>query len=305
VACEFICLLEDWPLIQLQRSEGRERRRLTLCPTGAFMQVPLHAAGIYTGDHQVSCSDYFVASYTPSIAALLHAQQSAKPVRHAQADTLLVAVDQPFQGTPLPMTRKEADTAQRLVSPSAKVVRISSCDEMLNHIQSASILHLACHGTQDPANALQSSFHLEDGLLPVSRLMELELPSAFLAVLSACETAKADSAQPDQAIYLAATMLFVGFKSVVATMWYVYQSRSLGGHTSDCHSLGSWETQRAPTSPRVSTRRSSVTTRRPSISTQTMCPTHSMMPCKSCVDLASTPASGRRTYILASDQYKA
>jgi CHAT domain-containing protein len=185
------------------------------------MQLPLHAAGIYFGTSQVSCSDYFVASYTSSIAALLHAQQSAKPVRRAQADTLLVAVDQPFQGTPLPMTSQEAKAVQRLASPSVKVVQASRCDEVLGHIQSATIVHLACHGTQNPANALESSFHLEDGLLPVSKLMKLELPSAFLAVLSACETAKGDAAQPDQAIHLAAAMLFAGFKSVVATMWYV------------------------------------------------------------------------------------
>jgi CHAT domain-containing protein len=185
------------------------------------MQLPLHAAGIYSGNDQVSCADYFVGSYTPSIAALLHAQQSSKPVRRAEADTLLVAVSRPFQGRPLPMANKEASIVQRLVSPSAKVVQASSCGEMLDRIRLATIVHLACHGTQNPANALESSFHLEDGLLPVSKLMKLELPSAFLAVLSACETAKGDTAQPDQAIHLAAAMLFAGFKSVVATMWYV------------------------------------------------------------------------------------
>jgi CHAT domain-containing protein len=185
------------------------------------MQLPLHAAGIYSGDAQVSCSNYFVASYTPSIAALLHAQQSVQPVRRTKADMLLVAVDRPIQGTPLPMASKESNIVQRLVSPLANVVQIARCDAVFDHIQSATIVHLACHGTQNPANALESSFHLEDGLLPVSRLMELELPSAFLAVLSACETAKGDVAQPDQAIHLASAMLFAGFKSVVATMWYV------------------------------------------------------------------------------------
>jgi CHAT domain-containing protein len=184
------------------------------------MQLPLHAAGIYAGDNPVSCSDYFVASYTPSISALLHAQRSLVPIRRSEARTLLVAADRPFQGAPLPMVTNEADTVQRLVTSLAEVVRASHCHEVLEHIQSAAILHLACHGTQHLSNPLQSSFHLEDGLLPVSKLMELELPSAFLAVLSACETAKGDTAQPDQAIHLAATMLFAGFKSVVATMWY-------------------------------------------------------------------------------------
>jgi CHAT domain-containing protein len=185
------------------------------------MQLPLHAAGIHAGENPVCCSDYFVSSYTPSIGALLHAQQTFRPVRRVAADTLIVAVENPFQGTALPMISTEASTISSFVSSSAKVVRVSRSAEVSERIQSASILHMACHGTQNLANALQSGFFLEDELLPVSKLMRLDLPQAFLAVLSACETAKGDATQPDQAIHLAATMLFCGFKSVVATMWCV------------------------------------------------------------------------------------
>jgi CHAT domain-containing protein len=53
----------------------------------------------------------------------------------------------------------------------------------------------------------------------VSDIMELDLKSPYLAFLSADETAKGDCGQSDQSMHLAATMLFVGFKSVVATMW--------------------------------------------------------------------------------------
>jgi CHAT domain-containing protein len=60
---------------------------------------------------------------------------------------------------------------------------------------------------------------MSDELLTVSSLMSLSLPNAFLAILSACETAKGDVSQPDQAVHLAATMLYIGFKSVVGTMW--------------------------------------------------------------------------------------
>jgi CHAT domain-containing protein len=49
--------------------------------------------------------------------------------------------------------------------------------------------------------------------------MDLDLKDAFLAFLSACETAKGDKEQPDQTVDLAAAMLFVGFRSVIATMW--------------------------------------------------------------------------------------
>lgn len=40
------------------------------------------------------------------------------------------------------------------------------------------------------------------------------LPKAFLAFLSACDTAMGDEKQPDQAVHLASTMLFAGFSVV-------------------------------------------------------------------------------------------
>jgi CHAT domain-containing protein len=88
-------------------------------------------------------------------------------------------------------------------------------------MQAASIVHLACHGIQDTNDATQSGFCVGDGRLTIAKLMELKLDNAFLAFLSACDTAKGDQEQPDQTMHLAAAMLFSGFKSVVATMWYV------------------------------------------------------------------------------------
>jgi CHAT domain-containing protein len=83
----------------------------------------------------------------------------------------------------------------------------------------ANIVHLACHGVQDDADATKSGFCLGDGRLTISHLMNLHIEDGFLAFLSACETAKGSKAQPDQAMHLAAAMLFVGFKTVIATMW--------------------------------------------------------------------------------------
>jgi hypothetical protein len=80
------------------------------------------------------------------------------------------------------------------------------------------ILHLACHGAQRP-DPLASAFILRDGDLSIQELMKLEMKHASLAFLSACQTAKGDQRQPDQAVHLAASLLFCGFKSVIATMW--------------------------------------------------------------------------------------
>ncbi|KAJ7082505.1 hypothetical protein C8R44DRAFT_753768 [Mycena epipterygia] len=62
--------------------------------------------------------------------------------------------------------------------------------------------------------------HLQESTV-VSELMQgkSQKKSMTLAFLSACETAKGDDMVPDEAMHLAATLLFAGFRGVVATMW--------------------------------------------------------------------------------------
>jgi CHAT domain-containing protein len=112
--------------------------------------------------------------------------------------------------------------AQIVQSVSASVVNDvnvrASARSVLDKLPNAHILHLASHGHQmtDP---LQSCFSLSDGPLTIAALMELSLPNAMFAFLSACETAKGDQNQPDQAVHLAASLLFCGFRSIIGTMW--------------------------------------------------------------------------------------
>jgi hypothetical protein len=94
-------------------------------------------------------------------------------------------------------------------------------------MKAANIVHLACHGIQDDRDATRSGFCMGDGRLTISKLMDMKLDGAFLAFLSACETAKGDDTQPDQVMHLAAAMLFTDFKTVIATMWYVATTHRL------------------------------------------------------------------------------
>jgi CHAT domain-containing protein len=150
-----------------------------------------------------------------------------QPVPTAEARLLLVAAEHAAttQLPALPSVRTEmseitgiADRAGIQYASSSRTV--ATPEEATAALPSATLVHIACHGLQHPEQPLESAFHLsDDGVLSVSNLMELNLKGAYLAFLSACETAKGDREQSDQAIHLAATMLFVGFKSVVATMW--------------------------------------------------------------------------------------
>jgi CHAT domain-containing protein len=112
------------------------------------------------------------------------------------------------------------------VSAQARVLNTPSAHTTLAQLRAllegtpAHILHLACHGLQD-SNPLKSAILLQDGRLTIEDIMQLNLTQAVLAFLSACQTAKGDRNAPDQAVHLAASMLFCGFRSVIGTMWCV------------------------------------------------------------------------------------
>jgi CHAT domain-containing protein len=179
----------------------------------------------------VSCADYVVSSYTPTVTALLRAQRAVTtPLNRADISVALIAEKQ-AQDVALE-TLLGVDEEIRHVVAVAKSSAVGDIRQQAglttvagtsSMMQTANIVHLACHGIQDDKDATQSGFCLGDGRLTISRLIELKPDDAFLAFLSACETAKGDKEQPDQAMHLAAAMLYSGFKSVIATMWYVDQ----------------------------------------------------------------------------------
>lgn len=164
---------------------------------------------------------------------MLAARNRFTPVRRSEARAVLAAVPEPFKWSRLPATVAEMEIIASALPPGlvARIageanddsgsVKSASCAEVLDKLPEATILHLACHGYHNPANPLDSGFVMRDKLLTVTELMNLNLPNAFFAFLSACETAKSALDQPDQAVHLAATMLFTGFKSVIGTMWLV------------------------------------------------------------------------------------
>jgi CHAT domain-containing protein len=96
----------------------------------------------------------------------------------------------------------------------------ASTEKILSSLSDISIAHFACHALQDIASPLESGLIVDKGKrLKISQFMEKQLQGAALVFLSACQTAMGDEVLPDEAIHIAASMLFVGFRSVVATMW--------------------------------------------------------------------------------------
>ena len=158
--------------------------------------------------------NYIVSSYTPTISTLLG--DISVPTNSFKM-MVVIQPDTPGQKA-LPFTREELRKIEDHVGNDDYLIKIvhGSVKEVLSHLPAASIAHFACHGQQSP---LESALLLQDGPLKVSHIMQLSMPNALLAFLSACETAMGEENLPDELIHLGATLLFVGFHGVIATMW--------------------------------------------------------------------------------------
>jgi CHAT domain-containing protein len=186
--------------------------------------VPVHAAGIYQGANRECCSDYVVSSYTPTLTALIEARKGLSTFAPQQIRVMTAAAEHTKHDMPplhyaVPETRGVTD-----IVSAARVLSSCSADtatkpEVLSMLRSSHVVHLACHGIQHKHEPHKSRFCLSTCDLAISELMALDLQDAFLAFLSACETARGDEKHADETVHLAASLLFAGFKSVVATMW--------------------------------------------------------------------------------------
>jgi CHAT domain-containing protein len=80
-------------------------------------------------------------------------------------------------------------------------------------------VHFACHGLQDPISGMQSAFVLHDGDLELAQIASKRLHHSGFAFLSVCHAASGLQNLPGEAMHLAAGLQFIGFASVIATMW--------------------------------------------------------------------------------------
>lgn len=206
-------------------SDHISRKRVWWCPIGPLGSLPLHAAGVYDGPSQDHTSNYVISSYVPTLAALhrlLVSNQGPAP-RAAPGNMLLVAQPERMNQSPIPHTQVEVDLVRSLVPAGWLVNHLNgrgmTMDAALQAMSNADVIHFACHGHQDQGNPLDSGFELEDGRLTLGQLMRVSTPHAQLAYLSTCESAGMDEGRPDEGLNLASAMMFVGFRSVIGTLW--------------------------------------------------------------------------------------
>ncbi|CAG8665429.1 6691_t:CDS:1, partial [Acaulospora colombiana] len=196
--------------------------RIWWCATGPLAFLPIHAAGIYDEDsNDTRTSDYVISSYIPTISALLDAPKTSsnRPFR------LLSIIQPSAPGTSsIPSTKKELDCIRlRITDREHDILEGSegTKSRVMIGMGECGWLHLACHGVQMPDEPTKSALILEDGYLTLEEIIQLHLPDAEFAFLSACQTTAGDETLSEEAVHIAGGMLLAGYRGVVATMWSI------------------------------------------------------------------------------------
>ncbi|KAJ7907396.1 CHAT domain-containing protein [Mycena leptocephala] len=218
-----------------QPGADTSRPRIWWCPSGSFIFLPIHAAGIYRGTSPECLSDYAISSYTHDLSTLIRARRSPA-VADVESAKVLVLAQPDTPGMPsLPSVTREIEVIQSLVPASMLTILTQTKliaqspqrsppdpqDKLAQHA-GATVMHFACHATQNPESPLRSHFNVLDAELTLQSLLDRRYPNAYFAFLSACESAMGDAAFSDDAMHLAGAMLFLGFRSVIGTMWSMH-----------------------------------------------------------------------------------
>jgi CHAT domain-containing protein/tetratricopeptide (TPR) repeat protein len=213
------------PIVDCLKTSRPFQSRIWWCPTAEFSVLPLHVAGPYRKGQQ-NLPHLYISSYTPTLAALIHARRH-DPSNSTTEQTRFIAIGQAKAAgeSELVSVGAELDTIGQRVDGLATFTRIDgeeSCTfRVIEELGRNEWVHLACHGLPNRTEPFESAFALHDGHFTIQRIIGCDFKNPEFAYLSACHTTVGDEKSPDEVIHLASAMQFVGFRSVIGTMWAV------------------------------------------------------------------------------------
>ncbi|KAJ7208314.1 TPR-like protein, partial [Mycena pura] len=200
--------------------------RIWWCATGPLAFLPIHAAGLYGKDEAFGSklSDFLISSYIPSLTALI---QGYRPHSESQAGLQLLAVTQPLADgqSYIPGTHEEIKCIEEHAEGKVRVLWLDKDDATVGNVEKgikeSRWVHFACHGVQSASPTESALLLAGSSRLTLSNIINLSLPNADLAFLSACQTATGSKDLQDESVHLAAGMLLAGYRGVIGTMWSI------------------------------------------------------------------------------------
>ena len=189
---------------------------VTLVPAGRLGELPLHAAGSAPDPGGVwrDRPGAPVLRYAPNARMLLAAQHAA---RSGGAGRMLSAAVADADGLrELPFAEREADELSLRFGGTVDRPRPATVAAVARGLDACDVWHFACHGRHEPDRPLESRLVLADGTLRLAELFARPHRSGRLAVLSACQTARAGAAAPDEVVAFPSALLAAGVAAVIS-----------------------------------------------------------------------------------------
>ena len=199
------------------------------CLSGWLGLLPVHAAFIKQPDGPPGPAFLrFASAFSPSLRALIHSRREMdRPGGLTGRPLLVVSMPEtPGAGRPLRHVRREAAMIKELFPERTRVLSGDAATpvEVASWLRDASWVHFACHGESILESPLGSRLLLggsAGAALTVQDILDLNLPAAEFAYLSACDTANSGVTSPDQSLHLVSAFQVAGYRRVVGTLWPV------------------------------------------------------------------------------------
>jgi CHAT domain-containing protein len=203
----------------LDQLDGEDRAAIVPC--GLLGSLPVHAA--WTPDSTATTGrryamDRVLLTYAPNALSMNDAARARSNDGEA-----LVVVDDPRRPdlVRLEYAESEVELVTRTWPTSRVLPRDVRKEQVLAELPFADVLHVVCHGRADIVAPLESCLELAGERLRLADVMTVGDLETRLVVLSACETASAGVALPDESISFPTGLLQAGARGVIATMWAI------------------------------------------------------------------------------------
>ncbi|GAA0492246.1 hypothetical protein Ade02nite_68800 [Paractinoplanes deccanensis] len=211
------------PVVDALLADGLTQ--VAIVPCGPLALVPWAAALVTdpaTG-RRTPVAELVTISTAPSAAALALTRRRAG---HAGRNGPVVVLADPEKPDlpPLPGARREARAIEEALPGQVTVLsgRDATVTALAARARGCRILHLACHGFNNPAESQLMRVSLSDGDLTLDGIRDLAPLGSRLVFLSACQTGHVDLARlPDSMIGLPLAFLTAGSAAVLCSLWPV------------------------------------------------------------------------------------
>ncbi|MBW2690851.1 MAG: CHAT domain-containing protein, partial [Deltaproteobacteria bacterium] len=208
---------------KLQDLNLAEAAPVILMPQGYLGLLPLHAAWRdMDGERRAFIDDYTV-TYAPSAYSLSISKGRMQDASRQKPS--LLAVINPTED--LRYTPVEGMAVEAMFDPEYRKTlsgNVATKEMVVEKIPGWAYLHFSCHGFYNWRDVMKSGLKLANHeILTLSEIIsDLDLDTARLVTLSACETGMTDIQQsPDEFIGLPTGFLQAGAAGVVSTLWAV------------------------------------------------------------------------------------